>query len=72
MASSSPTNDSSTPGSSTEVAMDVSTPIGLSKRKMDDRSPIESESPDLKKSNVSDTSQVMDMKAYLRHGFKNV
>lgn len=64
MASSSPTHDSSTTGSSTEVAMDVSTPIGLSKRKMDDRSPIESESPDLKKSNVSDTSQVMDMKAF--------
>lgn len=44
--------------------MDVSTPIGLSKRKMDDRSPIESESPDLKKSNVPDSSQFMDMKAF--------
>lgn len=47
--------------------MEISTPVGLSKRKMEDRSPIESESPELKKSNIPDTldtSQITDMKVF--------
>lgn len=60
MAANSPTHNTQEPSSTDGV----STPKGFTKRKMEDRSPIESESPELKKLTMPDTSQVMDMKAF--------